>query len=91
MRQTGHDLAAWTHLNVADVRRSLHCTFHTARLALAHADEHDSQQTSRDDTDDWQQRQGGRQIIATLNELQVADDCTESASGHLHPTIQYAQ
>jgi len=79
MRQTGHDIAAWSDLHVADVDRAT-SGLHGARLtALAHADEHQRQEARRHDADDGKQCQCRRQIIATLNELQVADDCTEPA------------
>ena len=71
-------------MHVADVDRRVRLSFHTARPTLAHAEDDDRQQTGGDDADDGQKCQGGGQVVATLNELQVPDDDTESASGHLH-------
>jgi len=63
--------------------------FHFARPPLPHTDQHDRQQTGTDNTDDWQQGQSRSEVIAALDELQVADDSTESASRYLHHTHQY--
>jgi len=86
MRQTRHNVAARSNLYVADVDRRLQFWFHAARPPLPHTDEHYRQQAGGDDADNWQQCQGRGEVVTTLNELQVADYCTESASSYLHQT-----
>jgi len=83
-----HAATAWPALNIADFNGWPWFRFLFERPTFPHTDEHHSQQAGRQDTGGGQQSNSRRQVevVASLSELQVANNGTKPGSRYLHQT-----
>ena len=83
-----HAATAWAALNIADINWWPWFLFPFQRPTFPHTEEQHSQQAGRQDTGGGQQSNSRRQVevVASLSELQVANNGTKPGSRYLHQT-----